>query len=473
MGEIIRQVQGQLKILESKSNKKLYRVEIMALNSEVNRNHWKYINLEKHLDEFKNIPLLTAYLPNGKVGDGHNFDVAVNPLTGEEYCDYTAPDAERIVGWVDENDSIRIENIDGIDWIVVTASLWSWYNQPLVEKIARQGCMSVSIETLVTKEHREEDYDVEEEYIVLGITILGDGVAPAVSGANIRNLAALSELREAMRNDVLKAASFNGNEEKEEDEPEAKPDDEDMESNKEPKKSQTGVNKQMEFSKKQLEELTPLFGTNKVLGALKDDNGIHVALLTAEGACATYTMGSLAEAIVPERIEKVNAKATFEFSEDCILAVDASEFAVETSVKKDLEAQLETAKADLAKANATIEAMQTAENKRRVQACKDIAVSALNSFNADSEIKVDEKVLEAINSDIEGGVFTNSVNANGEWDGDAKVRDKVMAECGKAIMEANKANNARKANTMIWDKFSNKSTEDDGLAGLLHRMGVK
>ena len=90
---------GKLKILEA-VNRKLFRVEVWALNNEVNRNGWKYINLDSHLSEFEDIPLLTAYLQDGTIGDGHNYDTKVDPATGKEYVSFTAPDAERIVGWV-------------------------------------------------------------------------------------------------------------------------------------------------------------------------------------------------------------------------------------------------------------------------------------------------------------------------------------------------------------------------------------
>ena len=204
---------GRLKVLEA-VNRKLYRVEIWALNDKVNRNGWKYINLESHLPEFQDIPILTAYLRDGKViGDGHNFDMRIDPKTGEHYASFTAPDAERIVGWVPKDANIRIEPEGETKWVVVTGYLWTWYARELVEKIAGQGGgMEVSIETLVTKEHIENGYDVEESYSVLGITVLGDGVSPAVAGASIKSLA---ELRSSMKDEILKAASYIGEKEPE------------------------------------------------------------------------------------------------------------------------------------------------------------------------------------------------------------------------------------------------------------------
>ena len=216
-------VVGQLRVLET-NNPKLYPVEIMALNSEINRNNWRYVNLEQHLNEFLDIPLLTAYVMGGNViGDGHNYNMRRDPKTGEEYASFTASDAERIVGWVGKDASnARIEVVDGTEWVIVKANLWAWYCKELVDQIARQGSCSVSIETLVTDERKgESGEDVEEKYLVLGITILGNGVEPAVAGANIRTLSELSELRSNQAENILKAASYAKSEESpEEEEPE-------------------------------------------------------------------------------------------------------------------------------------------------------------------------------------------------------------------------------------------------------------
>ena len=184
-----RTINGTMKVLET-ANPKLYAVEIMALNSQVNRNNWQYINLEQHLNEFLDIPILTAYVGGGMiVGDGHNYNMKRDE-NGEEYASFTASDAERIVGWVPKDaNNVRLEVVDGVEWVIVKGNLWSWYAKELVDQIARQGSMEVSIETLVMEESQGENgVDIEEKYLVLGITILGNGVEPAVAGANIKTL---------------------------------------------------------------------------------------------------------------------------------------------------------------------------------------------------------------------------------------------------------------------------------------------
>ena len=110
-GQTLRTFKGNLKVLES-TNKFIMPVEVKALNSEVNRNNWKYINLEQHLSSFAQIPLLTAYNMGGAViGGGHQFDEKIDPDTGEFYASFTAADAERIVGWVGDNAAPLFQNL--------------------------------------------------------------------------------------------------------------------------------------------------------------------------------------------------------------------------------------------------------------------------------------------------------------------------------------------------------------------------
>jgi len=90
-------------------------------------------------------------------------------------------------------------------WAIARGKLWRFYNPELVDKIARQGRMSVSAETNVTKAHRETDREVYSQWYGLGVTILGDGVAPAVPGANIKALEAMQSQFKEMQ---LRAASY-------------------------------------------------------------------------------------------------------------------------------------------------------------------------------------------------------------------------------------------------------------------------
>lgn len=474
MEQTIRNFTGQLKVLES-NNRFILPVEIKALNSLPNRNNWQYINLEQHLKDFSNIPILTAYIAGGAVvGDGHNYNERRDPATGESYVSFTSADAERIVGWVGDN-AARLEVIDGVEWVVLTSNLWQWYSRELCEKIARQGSMEVSIETLVTKEHMEGDIAVEEEYIILGVTVLGDSVSPAVPGADIsiRSQRHLSEIRDAMKDEILKAASYI----------------EDRNENVQEKNySNERVTKLTYFSRKQCAELSKRFDGYTVIAAAQGDKVIHVALLSDNGDIAKYEMNSIDETIAVERIKACEGTVTFDCGncdnaeENCdnAMTVDLSEAiaAMNEVVSKANEAR-EKAEEDLRKANESITAamgtiadMRNAENARRVQSAKETAKRTLSAFNANSAFEVSESVLEEINNDIDSGVYTERVNSDGAWVGDAEVELRVKALCADEQQKFNQANAEKNKKTFIWENISEQ--EDDGSIGaLLKRKGIR
>lgn len=485
-----RTVVGKLRVLETQ-NPKLYPVEIMALNSEVNRNNWQYINLQQHLNEFLDIPILTAYVMGGNVvGDGHNYNMKRDPRTGEEYASFTASDAERIVGWIPKDQkNVRLETINGTEWVVVKGYIWAWYAKELVDQIARQGSMEVSIETLVTDERKgENDVDIEEKYLVLGITILGNGVEPAVAGANIRTLSELSELRSNMAENILKAASYAGSEENPaegdpDDDPNEDPDDEDADgddtedesSETEPQNNeQKGVNKSMTYlSRKELAELGKKFPEYRVLAAVQDENGaIRVCLMAKDASTSIYKMDGMDATVVPENFRRVTAKVNFILGEGCENAeIDACEMT--ESLAEEIATACDNAKDlqdKLNAANERIKAMETAEKARRVQAAKSAAKVALDGMNANREAKAkfDEAILDPINADIDAGIYTERVNANGEWVGAAEVETRVKAACADAQMEMDKKAAEASKTTFIYDKINNaKGAEPDGIEGLL------
>ena len=458
-----RAINGTMKVLET-ANPKLYAVEIMALNSEVNRNNWQYVNLEQHLNEFLDIPILTAYVGGGLIiGDGHNYNMK-RDANGEEYASFTSSDAERIVGWIPKDASnVRLEVVDGVEWVIVKGNLWAWYCKELVDQIAQQGrSLDVSIETLVTDERQGENgVDIEEKYLVLGITILGNGVEPAVAGANIRTLSELSELRSNMAENILKAASYARKED----------------SDNEPKNNETkGVKKRMTyFSRKELAELGKKFPDFKVLAAVQaEDGAIRVCLMAKDASTSMYKMDSLNDTIVPEKFRRVVAKVNFDLGEECNAEIDAcemtEEMAAECAAACDNAKELED---KLCAANERIKAMEAAERVRRVAAAKAAAKAALDAKNANRQAKAkfDESILAPINADIDAGKYTEKVNADGQWIGDAEVEMRVKAACADAQEEMDRKAREASETTFVYDKFNKaKANEPDGIEGLLSNL---
>ena len=445
------------------------------------------MNLEQHLNEFLDIPILTAYVMGGQViGDGHNYNMKRDPKTGEEYASFTASDAERIVGWIPKDPSnVRLEIVDGVEWVIVKGNLWAWYAKELVDQIARQGSkMDVSIETLVTDERKgESGEDVEEKYLVLGITILGNGVEPAVAGANIRTLSELSELRSNMAENILKAASYAKPEESpEEEEPDEDPDDED-----EPKddssdetlqnNEQKGVKRAMTyFSRKELAELGKKFPDFKVLAAVQaEDGAIRVCLMAKDASTSIYKMDSLDETIVPEKFRRAVAKVNFILGEDCDNAeVDVcevtDELAAEVAEACDNAKELQD---KLNAANERIKAMETAEKARRVLAAKAAAKAALDSMNANRQAKAkfDESILNSINADIDAGKYTEKVNSDGLWIGDKEVEMCVKAACADAQSEMDRKAREASESILATERFLNHNEDaPDGIDSLLSEL---
>lgn len=434
---------GRLKVLEA-VNRKLYRVEIWALNDAVNRNGWKYINLESHLPEFQDIPILTAYLRDGKViGDGHNFDMRINPKTGEQYASFTAADAERIVGWVPKDANIRIEPEGETKWVVVTGYLWTWYARELVEKIAGQGGgMEVSIETLVTKEHIENGYDVEESFIVLGVTVLGDGVSPAVAGASIKSLA---ELRSSMKDEILKAASYIG-----EKEPETQ-----KTTNPKERKKITMIP-----TMRQLAEAGKAFEGYTCVGLSED--GMRVALLSADHAPFFYAFSETDKGnVIPERIKAASAIVTFKADE---METEASLDTVMAPALNSLNAAEERVKAleaNVQSLTEKLEGMEKREKARRLQAAKDAAKAALDKFNAnrDEDRKFNCDILDGLNSRIDAGEFTECEDKECNWVGDKMVANEVAVLCMAEQAKQDAADKAKEKHFHTWNQGKNNSAQ--------------
>lgn len=437
-----------------------YDVVLAIMRSGVNRNNWDYQNVELYAPTFAGTPILCAYLQNGTVGDGHNMRERRLP-SGEAYYDFTAADAERIVGMISENpaDIWTVER-DGNTWVYAKGKLWRFYNRTLVDKIAQQGRMEVSAETETFESYiAENGVKVFTNFRGLGVTVLGDNVAPAIPGAHIEGIKAMSEKFNEMK---LKAASYHPEQEPESDT--QKP------QNKNPMK---GMRKLELLNRQQCDSLQTRFEGYIVVAAARGEDGItHVALRNDAWEFFSYDMTAENETIAPERIAP--CAATVDFGNGC--TTDAFSMIAEQV------AALSAANSALATANNTIQsreneiaAMREIENKRRVQSAKSVATATLAAFNATREDKISDDVIASVVSDIESGVYTNSVNADGLWIGDAEVEDKVYALCGRKVREMAEAAAAKNATTHVWDKVGagTPAADDGSISGLLARKNIR
>nr|DAR47072.1 MAG TPA: hypothetical protein [Caudoviricetes sp.] len=443
-----RGVCGTLNVLQ-KLNEYEFGVELWVMREDLNRNNWSYQNLDKYYRTFVGQPILVAYIGN-QVGDGHNMAKRRNPATGEEFYSFMDGTAERIVGTLseDEKDFTLVER-DGHTWLKAKGRLFAFYAPELVAKIVKQGTMDVSAETEVTESHKEGDVDVFTKWTGLGVTILGDKVNPAIPGASIAKLAAMQEEFKTLklRAAALHTAAEDGS----------------------AKLKQKGLRRTM--NKRMMEQMQTRFPNHKVLSMSED--GMNVALLDASGNLFGYTFNADDNGEVAERkIAPLTAAHVVLTVGDVELNADVADVVDYTvAATKTTDGSVKQLSDELASAKEQIRAMQEAENLRRVEACKATAKATLASFNANRADKVAEDAIKAIETDIEGGVYTNCADKDGKWTGEEQVRRAVLAVCGEAVMEADRKQAESHKNAYAWNNAKNSGGAESGIAGMLSRIG--
>lgn len=454
---------GVLTVLQ-RINQYEFEVEIRMMREGLNRNRWDYRNLDKHYETFVGRPILCAFLPNGKIGDGHNMRERVNPDTGERYYSFTDATSERIVGALSDNkEDFTIRTIDGEKWLIAKGRLWEFYAPELVQKIIRTGRMDVSVETMVENSYNEGDYEVFTDWVGIGVTILGDDVEPAIPNASIKALELLDgEFADAK----MKAASFEKNGSKNNDSRTTQD-----------QLTQKGEQKRMTvLNKKELSTLqSTYFKDYKVLAAQHDEEKGEklVCLMREDGSTYLYIIGDAETTVQPERIKAMNVCA--HIAVDANRSVDVDVYSMFESVNGDyatLSAELEREKERANGAEEKIKALETAERARRIKVAKEVAKATLETFNETSECKVDEKVLNKINEEIDRGDYADCENENGEWCGEEKVKDSVYAECGKAVNNYNSKKIAQNKTTVMWNKLRNRK-DGDSIDAFLARKGIR
>lgn len=432
---------GKLRVL-SKEDEFLYKVEVWLLNSEVNRNNWQYLNLDEHRHLFADTPILVAYT-GGKVGDGHNFRMKRDE-NGEAYASFTDANAERIVGWFKNDSDIRIEEKDGVRWIVGDGTIWSYYARELADLLTEQGAegMDVSIETLVENYEVKNGVEVFENYQILGTTILGKGVNPAVAGAHIHALS----LEDDLKDFKLKVASY-------------------METAKETIQKGT---KRMALNKVQLEALNAKFNGYKIVGTSEDGN--HIALLSEADNCFYgYTLNG-EEEIVAENIKPVNLNAEADFGDDVKVALDAIGAYVDQI--KALTKKVANLEATANEFESENKALKEKETNRRNKAVVAAIKALLKAYNAEADEPIDDKACADIVEDAENGEFSDCENAEGEFCGEEKACSLVKARIFDHESAIRAKKNAANAAVHSWlDGLRKNSNENsDSIEGLLSRI---
>lgn len=456
-------VYGLLEVLDRDSDLN-YNVRLRVMRSGLNLNNWDYRNVEQFASTFRGTPILCAYVGN-RVGDGHNMDETM--WRGEVIFDFTGANAERIVGAIGEGENdVWTETGEDGTWVIAKGKLWRFYNRQLCDTIAEQGRMSVSAETEVTEEREENGISVFTAWRGLGVTILHDTVSPAIPGANIQALKAMSG--EKWNELKLKVASYHPNTEGGQGTP--------AEENPEPPKnnSDKGVKKTVIFTKKQLAKLNERFVGYVVMAAKEneEDKSILVAMRNDNYDSFSYRLASADETIAPERIMPM--AATVNFGEDFQMNAE-DYFAGLTSRVERLSAELAKAEKERDDANATIKAMTEKENTRRIKAMKEAAKAALEKFNLNrnAEEKVCEDDIACVMAEIDGGDYTECADKDGNFCGEEKVCQRVMSICAQKDVEFRAANSKKKENQFAWDGLHAPNGDDGSVGALLRSLNIE
>lgn len=374
---MIRQLSGKLCTV-SQTNK-LFGIEIKAMKAGMCENDWDFTAdcIAKSKETFRGMAILCAY-KFGKIGDGHNFDVGIDPNTGKMERDFRGADCERIVGYIPADSNIRYEEQDGEKWLVIPAVLFRFYNTQLVEDIIKKGHKHVSVEVDTPPEWVEQLSDGKErihQFDALGITILGDDVAPAITGAELRALSQSDKFKELS----LKAASYIKGESQRE-------------------QINKGVIKRMFNKADMLKKLQADFPDYSVLNV--SDDGMAVALLK-EGRLEIRSLEKGVESsVVPvirafavvETLEKsANGKCEREYElELCDLVSVCTKGLAEKC--ETLTKELEKSQSLTGKLQKEVEDFRALEEKRRKEEIVSALTAARKKENGDSP---DTKVLEA------------------------------------------------------------------------------
>lgn len=426
---------GKIRI-NSVDKEKNYKVSLMLLNGLKNRNGWVYEGIEKNLSQFVDIPILCAWVRNKP--DGHNFDIRVDPVTGEEYPSFIGADAEKIIGWInpetpDGQDNAYIENVDGVDWVCVReAFIPSHYNKEFIDALEKEGGqMRVSIETLVTKYRLEGDTEYEEEWSVVGVTVIS--VTEAVAGANIKKK--VNAYSEELKELKLRVASYYAKD--------------NNETQTQTKKMNKGETKMVI----NIDDLRDKFDGYTVIAV----NGLNVALMNDQGRTFSYSFNENEnETIATERIQKVGCNCIFGEGDGAVsVPVDTVVGYIKSqlnSVQKALDEKTMECTGIMAKLN-TLMALET---KRRKEAVKTAVREQLHE-NQNCGADIDDNLCNDLLTEEKVNAYAAMNNADGEFVGDVAARKDVDAMCMEKVRESMKTKNNKQ---FVWAIKDNTGTPE-------------
>lgn len=170
----------------AKESGNLEKVKIIVMHEGENYN--KSSIDEEAIDEAKdtiaNVPIL-AFIKRDEDGEAIDFDqhnVITKIVQGENGHEVKKFFLEKPIGVIPETNNYRIEEIDGVNHVVVDGYIWKTYSNEGYDLISETGEKGVSMEISIeegVKDKKTGIYHIKK-YSYMGVTVLGDDVTPAM-----------------------------------------------------------------------------------------------------------------------------------------------------------------------------------------------------------------------------------------------------------------------------------------------------
>lgn len=174
------------KFSQEQESGNLEKVKIIVMHSGENYNKTSISDeaVEDAKETLKNVPIL-AYIKRDEDGEAIDFDqhnVITKIVQGEDGYEVKQFFLERPIGVIPETNNYRIEEIEGMNHVVVDGYIWKCYSNEGYSLISEAGEKGVSMEINVEEGFKDKKTGIYNitKYSYLGVTTLGDDVAPAM-----------------------------------------------------------------------------------------------------------------------------------------------------------------------------------------------------------------------------------------------------------------------------------------------------
>lgn len=173
-------------------NKEFLELDIYAIsNIYPNRNESAFTeeSMIKSKDTCYNKPILGSFDTFTNDFKEHNGEDKYDADYENYYWDTSSGSAEKPLGLIRESDKVEVVDHNGLKWLKISCALWTMYSYRQVKRLLKSPTKKVSVEILVKKSHFDDDkIQVIDEFVLTGITILGDNVAEGIPGAHLNIL---------------------------------------------------------------------------------------------------------------------------------------------------------------------------------------------------------------------------------------------------------------------------------------------